>query len=133
MNPDGGRRRGEEGHRRTGGASKAPVATFFGGCVPASAEEEELAYRAGRELGLLGFRLHHGGYNGLMEQAAKGAADVDAQVVAVTLRGKGEWGAFNPTSPIRSMRPTWDSVSGTWSSALTSSWLWAGASAAFTS
>ena len=31
-----------------------------------------------------------------MEQAAKGAAEFGARVVAVTLRGKEEWGAFDP-------------------------------------
>jgi uncharacterized protein (TIGR00725 family) len=74
----------------------APIATFFGGVMPASAEEQELAYHVGRELGTLGFTLRHGGYNGLMEYAARGAASVGARVVAVTLAGKEEWGEFNP-------------------------------------
>jgi uncharacterized protein (TIGR00725 family) len=73
-----------------------PIATFLGGCVAASADEEALAFRAGRRLGELGFAFQHGGYNGLMEHAARGAAESDARVVAVTLRGKEEWGAFNP-------------------------------------
>jgi uncharacterized protein (TIGR00725 family) len=59
-------------------------------------QDKDLAYHAGRELGALGFTLHHGGYNGLMEHAARGAASVGAQVVAVTLRGKKAWGPFNP-------------------------------------
>jgi uncharacterized protein (TIGR00725 family) len=75
---------------------RRPVATFLGGCLAASAEEEELAYEAGRCIGELGFTLQHGGYNGLMEQAARGAATAGAPVVAVTLRGKQEWGPFNP-------------------------------------
>ena len=73
----------------------APIATFLGGCVAGSADET-LAFSAGRCLGELGFVFQHGGYNGLMEQAAKGAAEFGARVVAVTLRGKEEWGAFNP-------------------------------------
>jgi uncharacterized protein (TIGR00725 family) len=72
-----------------------PIATFLGGCVAASAEEEALAYGAGRRVGELGFTFQHGGYNGLMEHAARGAAGTDARIVAVTLRGKEEWGAFN--------------------------------------
>lgn len=76
--------------------SRRSVATFFGGVVPASTDEQLLAYEAGRALGQAGFALQHGGYNGLMEDAARGAASVGADVVAVTLAGKEEWGAFNP-------------------------------------
>jgi uncharacterized protein (TIGR00725 family) len=83
------------GGNRTGRASR-PVATFLGGCVAASAEEEDLAYEAGRCIGELGFTFQHGGYNGLMEHAARGAAAAGAPVVAVTLRGKQEWGPLNP-------------------------------------
>ncbi len=76
--------------------SHTPIATFFGGVNPCSEEEQGLAYYVGCELGALGFTLHHGGYNGLMEHAAAGAASVGAPVVAVTLAGKEEWGEFNP-------------------------------------
>lgn len=71
------------------------MATFFGGVVPASAREEELSYGIGLALGGAGLVLQHGGYNGLMEQAARGAATVGGQVVAVTLTDV-DWGEFNP-------------------------------------
>ncbi|MFJ8073868.1 LOG family protein [Streptomyces sp. NPDC096176] len=70
-------------------------ATFFGGVVPASKEEELLAHGIGRALGKAGFVVQHGGYNGLMEQAACGAAEAGGTAVAVTLTDV-EWGAFNP-------------------------------------
>lgn len=70
------------------------TATFFGGVVPASAQEEQLAYGIGVALGQVGGVLQHGGYNGLMEQAARGAAE-GGQVVAVTLTDV-DWGEFNP-------------------------------------
>lgn len=70
---------------------------FFGGVVPASAEEEHLAEEIGTALAGAGFTLLHGGYNGLMEAAACGAAAAGGKVVAVTLEGKhAEWGDFNP-------------------------------------
>ncbi|MFE0772270.1 LOG family protein [Streptomyces sp. NPDC058861] len=70
---------------------------FFGGVVPASPFEEHLAEEAGRALGGAGFRLLHGGYNGLMEAAARGASAKGAPVTAVTLADKhAQWGAFNP-------------------------------------
>lgn len=71
------------------------TATFFGGVVPASACEEELSFGIGLALGGAGLVLQHGGYNGLMEQAARGAATVGGQVVAVTLNDV-DWGEFNP-------------------------------------
>ena len=72
------------------------IATFFGGCVAGSPEEEELAHTAGAHLGRLGYALQHGGYNGLMEHAARGARDAGAPVIAVTLRDKPQWGPLNP-------------------------------------
>lgn len=82
---------------RSGNGTHEPIATFFGGCVAKSRDDEELAYRAGRLLGSNGFRLQQGGYNGLMEDAARGAASAGACVVAVTMRHKEEeWGPFNP-------------------------------------
>lgn len=72
-----------------------PTATFFGGVVPASEQEEQLAYGVGAALGAAGLVLQHGGYNGLMEQAAHGAAAQGASVVAVTLADV-DWGEFNP-------------------------------------
>ncbi|MEY9850237.1 uncharacterized protein (TIGR00725 family) [Streptacidiphilus sp. BW17] len=72
------------------------TAAFFGGVVPVSAEEEILAEEIGRCLAQAGYQLLHGGYNGLMEAAARGAASQGATVIAVTLTGKhDEWGAFN--------------------------------------
>jgi uncharacterized protein (TIGR00725 family) len=72
-----------------------PTATFFGGVVPASEQEKRLAYGIGVALGEAGLVLRHGGYNGLMEEAARGAATTGSQVVAVTLTNV-DWGEFNP-------------------------------------
>ncbi|MGB3441600.1 MAG: LOG family protein [Actinophytocola sp.] len=72
-----------------------PAASFFGGVVPASEEEERLAYGIGAALGKAGVVLRHGGYNGLMEEAARGVATAGGQVFAVTLKNV-EWGKFNP-------------------------------------
>lgn len=72
-----------------------PTATFFGGVVPASEQEERFAYGIGVALGGAGLVLRHGGYNGLMEEAARGAATAGGQVVAVTLTNV-DWGEFNP-------------------------------------
>ncbi|MGH3822773.1 MAG: hypothetical protein ACRDRA_08060, partial [Pseudonocardiaceae bacterium] len=63
-----------------------PLVTFLGGVVPASDQEERLAYGIGVALGAAGLVLQHGGYNGLMEQVARGAATKAATVVAITLR-----------------------------------------------
>ena len=71
------------------------TAVFFGGCVPAATDEEHLAYDIGVLLAANGFTLRHGGYNGLMEHAAKGAAEHGAPVVAVSIQQM-PWGAFNP-------------------------------------
>ncbi|MFS0695692.1 LOG family protein [Streptomyces nitrosporeus] len=73
------------------------TAVFFGGVRAASGDEEKLAEEIGRALAQAGYGLLHGGYNGLMEAAARGAASEGAQVTAVTLADKhDEWGAFNP-------------------------------------
>lgn len=72
------------------------TAVFFGGVVPASPAEERLAEEVGLALAAEGFALAHGGYNGLMEAAARGAASEGGGIRAVTLTGKRtEWGAFN--------------------------------------
>ncbi|MGH4021952.1 MAG: LOG family protein [Pseudonocardiaceae bacterium] len=76
-------------------AASRGTASFFGGVVPASGDEERLAYGIGMQLAGSGMTLLHGGYNGLMEQAARGAASAGGHVVAVTLTGV-DWGAFNP-------------------------------------
>ncbi|MFD9353582.1 LOG family protein [Streptomyces sp. NPDC060031] len=81
----------------TNWAREGLTAVFFGGVVPASAEEAELAEEIGRALAQAGYSLLHGGYNGLMEAAAHGASSEGAVVTAVTLIGKhDEWGPFNP-------------------------------------
>jgi hypothetical protein len=74
----------------------SPIASFLGGVLPPSPEEENLAHQAGRCVAELGYTFQHGGYNGLMEHAARGAAEVGTPVVAVTLQGKQAWGPFNP-------------------------------------
>lgn len=71
------------------------TASFFGGVVPASDGEQRLAFEIGKRLGEAGMALLHGGYNGLMEQAARGAASTGGEVVAVTLTAVA-WGEFNP-------------------------------------
>ncbi|MEV6350078.1 LOG family protein [Actinoplanes sp. NPDC051851] len=71
------------------------IAVFFGGCVTASPHEEHLAQDIGVLLAEYGYTLRHGGYNGLMEHAAKGASEHGAPVVAVSLQNM-PWGAFNP-------------------------------------
>lgn len=71
-------------------------AVFFGGVVPPSAAEEHLAEQIGILLADHGFTLVHGGYNGLMEASARGAAARGGRICAVTLEGKRqEWGGFN--------------------------------------
>ncbi|MFD8967314.1 LOG family protein [Streptomyces sp. NPDC059568] len=75
----------------------ARTAVFFGGVVPASPDEERLAEEVGMALAGAGFTLLHGGYNGLMEACARGAASKGGMVTAVTLADKHqEWGDFNP-------------------------------------
>ncbi|WP_049572498.1 LOG family protein [Streptomyces sp. SBT349] len=73
-------------------------AVFFGGVIPASPGEERMAEEIGALLAGRGFTLLHGGYNGLMEAAARGAAANGGRVVAVTLGQDkhAEWGEFNP-------------------------------------
>ncbi|MFE0578116.1 LOG family protein [Streptomyces sp. NPDC058874] len=83
--------------RRPGPVGEGPTAVFFGGVRPASADEEKLAEEIGRALAEAGYQLLHGGYNGLMEAAARGASSQGAAVTAVTLIDKHDtWGAFNP-------------------------------------
>ncbi|WP_331759870.1 LOG family protein (plasmid) [Streptomyces sp. NBC_01525] len=68
---------------------------LFAGVVPPDGEEL-LAEEAGAALARAGYALKHGGYNGLMEAAARGAARHGASVTAVTLAGRPDWGALNP-------------------------------------
>jgi uncharacterized protein (TIGR00725 family) len=80
-------------------AREGLAAAFFGGVVPASEGESVLAGEIGCALARAGYSLLHGGYNGLMEAAAHGAASQGGIVTAVTLLGKhDEWGVFNQYS-----------------------------------
>ncbi|RBM05771.1 LOG family protein [Streptomyces sp. PT12] len=73
------------------------TAVFFGGVIADSPGEERMAEEIGALLAGRGFTLLHGGYNGLMEAAARGAAAKGGRVIAVTLADKhAEWGEFNP-------------------------------------
>ncbi|MFJ5850815.1 LOG family protein [Streptomyces sp. NPDC092903] len=73
----------------------ARTAALFAGVV-ARPGEEPLALAAGDALGAAGYGLRHGGYNGLMEAAAQGAARHNVPVTAITLADREEWGPFNP-------------------------------------
>lgn len=73
-----------------------PRAVFLGGVAADSFVDRELAHACGSVLGRLGYALYHGGYNGLMEDAARGASAEGTDVIAVTLMGKEEWGQLNP-------------------------------------
>lgn len=68
---------------------------LFAGVVP-PANEEPLAEAAGAALARAGYILKHGGYNGLMEAAARGAARHGGTVTAITLADRPDWGALNP-------------------------------------
>ncbi|GHE51290.1 SLOG cluster 4 domain-containing protein [Streptomyces capitiformicae] len=68
---------------------------LFAGVVPPDGEEP-LAEEAGAALARAGYALKHGGYNGLMEAAARGAARHGVPVTAVTLADRPDWGALNP-------------------------------------
>lgn len=72
------------------------IAVFLGGVNVKSPFERELAYDCGKIIGRLDYTLLHGGYNGLMEDVARGAAMEGAKVFALTLADKKEWGGFNP-------------------------------------
>lgn len=79
----------------TAGRAMHRRAVFFAGVV-APAGEEPLAEAAGDALARAGYALLHGGYNGLMEAAARGAAHHQGPVTAVTLADRPDWGPFNP-------------------------------------
>ncbi|MGX1727983.1 SLOG cluster 4 domain-containing protein [Streptomyces diastaticus] len=71
-----------------------PAVALFAGVVPPEGEEP-LAERAGTALAKAGYALMHGGYNGLMEAAARGAARGGAPVTAITLADRPDWGPLN--------------------------------------
>ncbi|MCI3928820.1 LOG family protein [Streptomyces sp. AN091965] len=75
---------------------KNGIAVFLGGVVPPSEAEERMAEQVGGLLAAAGLSLLHGGYNGLMEDVARGAAAKGGIIAALTLAGKrAEWGEFN--------------------------------------
>jgi uncharacterized protein (TIGR00725 family) len=76
--------------------STSRVGTFLGGVAAELPSERELAFRCGRAIGKKGLTLYHGGYNGLMEDVARGASMEGVDVVAITLAHKKEWGPLNP-------------------------------------
>ncbi len=76
--------------------SKTKTAVFLGGVAVKSSIESELAFDCGRIIGRYNYTLLHGGYNGLMEDVARGASIEGANVSALTLADKKEWGDFNP-------------------------------------
>ncbi|MEU1500539.1 LOG family protein [Streptomyces sp. NPDC005732] len=67
---------------------------LFAGVVPLDGEAV-LAESAGAVLARAGYALRHGGYNGLMEAAARGAVRHGVPVTAVTLADRPDWGALN--------------------------------------
>jgi uncharacterized protein (TIGR00725 family) len=67
---------------------------FFAGVVSMNPSEEVFAYEIGRLIGLRGWTMLHGGYNGLMEAAARGCREHGGRVIAVGLADV-EWGEFN--------------------------------------
>ncbi|MFF4709603.1 LOG family protein [Streptomyces sp. NPDC001297] len=71
------------------------TAALFAGVIPPDGEEP-LAEAAGAALACAGYALRHGGYNGLMEAAARGAARHGVPVTAITLADRPGWGALNP-------------------------------------
>lgn len=81
------------------------TAALFAGVI-APTGEEPLAEAAGAVLALAGYALRHGGYNGLMEAAARGAARHRVPVTAVTLADRPDWGAFNEYVTDRVFAPT---------------------------
>ncbi|MFE9387582.1 LOG family protein [Streptomyces sp. NPDC007025] len=72
----------------------SPAVALFAGVAPQPGELE-LAEEAGAVLARAGYRILHGGYNGVMEAAARGAAAHGARVTALTLADRGDWGPFN--------------------------------------
>lgn len=72
------------------------TAALFAGVMPKTADDKALAEAVGEVLGLARYTVRHGGYNGLMEAAARGAARHGASVIAVTLAGRPDWGDLNP-------------------------------------
>jgi uncharacterized protein (TIGR00730 family) len=65
---------------------KDKVITIFGSSFPKPQDEEyEFAYHLGRKLGQAGFTICNGGFYGTMEATAKGASEVGAKTIGVTV------------------------------------------------
>ncbi|MGW5353371.1 SLOG cluster 4 domain-containing protein [Streptomyces sp. NPDC004031] len=73
----------------------AGTVALFAGVIP-RAGELALAESVGDVLGRAGYAVLHGGYNGLMEAAARGAARHGVPITAVTLADRPDWGDLNP-------------------------------------
>lgn len=62
------------------------IITIFGSSYPKPGDEEyEFAYQLGRELGKAGFDICNGGFYGTMEATAKGAFEVGAHTIGITV------------------------------------------------
>jgi len=62
------------------------VISVFGSSLPAFGDPEyEEAYRLGRKLSGAGFNVCTGGYQGIMDAVSRGAAELRAEVIGVTL------------------------------------------------
>ncbi len=62
------------------------VITIFGSSFPKPGDDEyEFAYQLGKKLGEAGFAICNGGFYGIMEATAKGAKEVGANTIGVTV------------------------------------------------
>ncbi len=62
------------------------IITIFGSSFPKPGDNEyEFAYHLGKELGKAGFSICNGGFYGTMEASAKGASEVRAKTIGVTV------------------------------------------------
>ncbi|MCX8057686.1 MAG: LOG family protein [Ignavibacteria bacterium] len=65
---------------------KNKVITIFGSSFPKPGDEEyEFAYKLGKKLGENGFSICNGGFYGTMEATAKGASEVGAKTIGITV------------------------------------------------
>lgn len=62
------------------------IITIFGSSFPKPGDEEyEFAYQLGKKLGETGFTICNGGFYGTMEATAKGAFEVGAKTIGITV------------------------------------------------
>lgn len=65
---------------------KEKIITIFGSSFPKPGDEEyEFAYQLGKKLGEAGFTICNGGFYGTMEATAKGAFEVGAKTIGITV------------------------------------------------